>query len=74
MMQGWAEDLAENPFALLLNADNACNHGCCKIQLVKRGDDYRICSCEHKRPVFAMDEENKETHHESLCVCCRELA
>ena len=53
MLEGWALDLKMNPFALLLNADNGCDSTCCKIQLVKKGEDFRLCPCRHKRPIFA---------------------
>tara|TARA_B110001452_G_scaffold239123_1_gene219985 strand:- start:88 stop:594 length:507 start_codon:yes stop_codon:yes gene_type:complete len=78
---GWALDLKENPFALLLGADNGCDLDCCGIKLVKRGEDFRVCSCEHKRPVFAPEpKENRrrtrserEEPDEQCCVCGKEL-
>jgi hypothetical protein len=67
MLKGWADDLAHVPFALLLAADSGCDNGCCAIKLVKQGDDFRICSCEQERPVFAKDNDD------DLCVCSQDL-
>jgi hypothetical protein len=69
-MAGWKERLVDTPFATLLCADNSCDVGC-KIQLVKKGEDYRLRDCEHKRPVFVEQEEYDFT---GMCVCSQELA
>ena len=71
-LRGWANDLKADPFALLLGADNGCDsdRGCCKLKLVKKGKDYRLCTCEHKRPVFVTDDKSND---ELVCVCSQDL-
>ena len=80
MLEGWALDLKTTPFALLLNADNGCDSTCCKIKLVKKGEDFRVCPCRHKRPIFAPvpnpKEDRRHTRSESKeerCVCSQQL-
>jgi len=78
MLEGWALNLKMTPFALLLDADNGCDSTCCKIQLVKKGEDFRICPCHHKRPIFAPvpKEDRRRTRSESKeerCVCSQQL-
>ena len=69
ILAGWKQDLDEYPFSLLLAADNSCDGGCCSIELVKKGKDFRLCGCSHKRPVFV----SQDDHHGELCVCSRDL-
>ena len=47
-----------------------------KIKLVKKGDDYRVCSCPHKRPVFVPEEaDGSDSEDEPQpCACSQDLA
>jgi len=69
ILAGWKQNLDECPFAHLLRADNSCDVGCCSIKLVKKGEDFRVCDCKHKRPVFV----SQDDHDGDLCVCSRDL-
>lgn len=67
----WKDDLARFPFNLLLEADNGCKNECCKVELVKKGEDYRLCGCENSRPVFVGQEAAMD--FPDRCVCSQEI-
>lgn len=76
ILKSWAEDIRSAPFAHLLHADNGCKSDCCGIKMTKKGEDYHVCSCEHKRPVFMPvgeeeDVDSEDSSASGLCVCER---